>query len=155
MKRGMIFLFVVLTLAATMLDGRQVGAALGEPADSVAKDSRALAAVRHATVTHNAYTVQEITTESATIREYITSSGIVFAVAWNGISHPDLTLLLGSFVGDFQQAQQKMARQRGQRQSRVKGDRVVVEKWGHMRNLQGRAYLPELLPAGVTVDEIK
>ena len=34
-------------------------------------------------------------------------------------------------------------------------DRVVVEKWGHMRNLQGRAYAPALLPPGVSSDEIR
>jgi len=37
----------------------------------------------------------------------------------------------------------------------VRTDRVVVEKWGHVRNLQGRAYPPALIPLGVSVDEIK
>jgi len=37
----------------------------------------------------------------------------------------------------------------------VRTDRVVVEKWGNMRNLQGRAYAPALIPPGVSIDEIK
>jgi hypothetical protein len=32
---------------------------------------------------------------------------------------------------------------------------VVVERWGHMRDLHGRAYLPALLPDGVTVDDLQ
>jgi hypothetical protein len=46
-------------------------------------------------------------------------------------------------------------RQPGRRHVTVKTDSVVVEKWGHMRNLQGRAYAPALIPKGVNVDEIK
>jgi hypothetical protein len=46
-------------------------------------------------------------------------------------------------------------RQPGRRHVTVKTDGVVVEKWGHMRNLQGRAYAPALIPQGVSVDEIK
>jgi hypothetical protein len=37
----------------------------------------------------------------------------------------------------------------------LKANNVVVEKWGHMRNLQGRAYAPALMPQGVSVDEIR
>ena len=36
----------------------------------------------------------------------------------------------------------------------VRGQRVVVERWGHMRSLHGRAYDPALFPAGVKIDEI-
>jgi len=43
----------------------------------------------------------------------------------------------------------------GRRHVQVKTDGVVVEKWGHMRNMQGRAYAPALIPKGVNVDEIK
>jgi hypothetical protein len=43
----------------------------------------------------------------------------------------------------------------GVRHSSVKGDDVVVERWGQVRNLQGRAYAPVLIPTGVNIDEIK
>ena len=46
-------------------------------------------------------------------------------------------------------------REPGRRNQKVETNRIVVEKWGHMRNLQGRAYVPALIPAGVSIDEIK
>ena len=68
---------------------------------------------------------------------------------------PDLTLLLGSYTGEYQAAVKQTPRKHGRRFSQVRTDRIVVEKWGHMRNLQGRAYAPELIPSGVSIDEIK
>ncbi len=134
---------------------RQSEAALGEPAASVAADRKALSAVQRAATPRNGYTVQELVTGGNTVREYMNQSGIVFAVAWKGVSHPDLTPLLGSYLTEYKQALQQTPRQRGQRRFQVKADRVIVEKWGHMRNLQGRAYVPALIPTGVTINEIK
>jgi len=101
------------------------------------------------------YTVQEIESASVAIREYISPSGIVFGIAWNGLIHPDLTQLLGSYAKEYKKALQQTPRRLGQRHLQVKTSRVVVEKWGHMRNLQGRAYAPALIPPGVSANEIR
>jgi hypothetical protein len=145
-----------LGLAASFLVlARQGEAALGGSAASVASDRTALSAVHRATTTRSAYTVQEFQSDSSTVREYVSASGVVFAVVWNGRTHPDLTTLLGSYSGEYQAALQQTARKRGLRRQQVQSDGVIVEKWGHMRNLQGRAYAPALVPTGVTIDEIK
>ena len=142
---------LVVTLGAV----QPVHATLGESADSVMTDRKALSAVQAVKTSHDAYTVQEISSDSVAVREYISPSGIVFGIAWNGLTHPDLTLLLGSYTGEYQKSLQQTPRKRGRRFSQIKTDRIVVEKWGHMRNLRGRAYVPSLIPSGVTVDEIK
>ncbi len=80
---------------------------------------------------------------------------MVFGIAWNGMSRPDLTTLLGSYANAYRTALQQSPRTPGHRFRQIKTDRVVVEKWGHMRNLQGRAYAPALIPQGVSVNEIK
>ncbi len=134
---------------------RTAHAALGEPAESVVSDRKSLAAAQGATTVHSGYTIQEVTSEAVSVREYISPSGIVFGIAWNGLIHPNLTPLLGSYSGEYEEALKHTPRQRGRRSSTIKGSRVVVEKWGHMRNLQGRAYAPALMPPGVSVDEIK
>jgi hypothetical protein len=60
---------------------------------------------------------------------------------------------LGSYASEYQAALKKVQRKPGsKRRQVVKTDRVVVEKWGHMRNLQGRAYAPALLPSGLSSD---
>lgn len=99
--------------------------------------------------------VREVTSDANIVREYISPSGIIFAFAWNGLSHPDLTSQLGSYAGEYQKALRQSPGQKGKRHSQVKGNRVIVEKWGHMRNMQGRAYIPSLIPTGVSIDEIK
>ena len=134
---------------------QQARATLGESTDSVASDQKALSAMRRSAKTSTAYTVHEIRTETMTIREYVSPSGIVFGIAWNGLTHPDLTPLLGSYTDEYQKAMKKTKRQPGHRHVQLKTDSIVVEKWGHMRNLQGRAYAPALIPQGVSVDEIK
>ncbi|HEY6872433.1 MAG TPA: DUF2844 domain-containing protein [Geobacteraceae bacterium] len=149
-----LFLLVWLSLAAWTTPPL-ARATLGESADSVESDRRALSGVRRAATSRDGYTVHEAVSDANSVREYVSSSGIVFAIAWNGLSHPDLTLLLGSYAGEYWQAAKQTPRKPGRRSLQVKGGRVVVEKWGHMRNLQGRAYVPALIPPGVSLDEIK
>jgi hypothetical protein len=130
-------------------------ATLGEPAESVISDRKAISADRSSTTVCNGYTIQEVISDSVSVREYISPSGVVFGIAWSGLIHPDLTLLLGSYAGEYQEALKQTPRKYGRRFSQVRTDRVVVEKWGHMRHLQGRAYAPALIPSGVSIDEIK
>jgi len=140
---------------AILVPTRFAFAALGDTADSITTDRQAISAAKGATTVNNNFTVQEIVSDSATIREYISVAGIVFAVAWNGLTNPDLTQLLGSYATEYHDTVQKTPREPGRRSSRIESNRLVVEKWGHMPNLQGRAYDPSLIPSGVTIDDIK
>jgi hypothetical protein len=101
------------------------------------------------------YTVYESQYDTITIREYASSSGIVFGIVWIGLTHPDLTPLLGSYASEHKKALSQVKRQPGSKHVKVKTENVVVEKWGHMRKLQGRAYAPDLIPEGVSIEEIK
>jgi hypothetical protein len=156
MKKRITTLLLALGLAAFFLTtAGPVQAALGESADSVSSDQTAIAAKRVSKTVQNGYTVQELGSDSVILREYISSTGIIFAIAWNGLIHPDLTTLLGSYAGEYGAALRFAQREHGNRHRKIETDQVVVEKWGHMRNLQGRAYVPALIPSGVNVDEIK
>jgi len=132
-----------------------IRATLGESADSVASDQRILSAARPDPKTHNGYTVQEVRSDAVVVREYISPAGIVFAIAWTGLIHPDLTPLLGSHAGEYEQALRLTSPNPGRRSLQVKSNNIIVEKWGQMRNLQGRAYVPALIPSGVSIDEIQ
>jgi hypothetical protein len=149
-------LLIGFILALSLLFVQQAQAALGESADSsITSDKKALSAVRSAKRTSSKYTVHEIQSEANTVREYVSPSGIVFGIAWNGMINPDLTPLLGTYAAEHKKALSQFKRQPGRRQAKIKSENIVVEKWGHMRNLQGRAYAPALVPPGVNVDEIK
>jgi len=146
---------ILVLLAVTWCSPRQAEATLGEGSASLAKDRKALSSTKSTSLSQANYTVQEITSDATLVREYLTASGVVFGVAWNGLVHPDLTTLLGSYASEYQVARSQTKHGHGQRHLRVRASRVVVETWGHMRNLRGRAYLPALLPEGVSFDEIK
>lgn len=145
-------IFVVLML----LTAARGYASLGGTVDSLNSKQFALEANSHTITHHPDYSVHEVDTGSSKIREYVNRSGIVFGIAWNGMRHPELSTLLGSFYfSDYQSASAKVARMRGARASSVRGEYVIVERWGHMRNVQGHAYDPALLPAGVNANEIR
>ena len=144
-----------MVMVAVLASSHWTHAALGGSADTVAADRKSLQEVHRTTTPHNGYTVEEIVSDATTVREYVSPSGVVFGIAWNGYVHPDLTQLLGSYWGEYSVAQQKGARISGRTRQQLATDNIVVEKWGHMRNLQGRAYVPSLVPAGVCIDEIK
>jgi len=154
MKRTAI-LSGTMTMVSLIASGQWALAALGGSADTVTADRKALQAVHRATTPRGGYTVEEVVSDATTVREYVSPSGVVFGIAWNGYVHPDLMLLLGSYWGEYSAARQKAARIPGRTRQRLATENIVVEKWGHMRNLQGRAYAPVLVPAGVSVDEIK
>ncbi|HYA85955.1 MAG TPA: DUF2844 domain-containing protein [Nitrospirota bacterium] len=153
MKKMLYALFLSVCLFVT---AERAYAALGGSLDPVESDRKVLAGVRGATTVSSAYSVREIVSDATTVREYASPEGIVFGLAWNGLVYPDLRQLLGSYAEEYQTALSQVPRQPGgRRHVLVRTSRVVVEKWGHMRNLQGRAYALDLIPQGVSVDEIK
>ena len=144
----------------TFIYGWTARATLGESASSIAQDHAKFSNSQNSisTVSHTGYSVQEMLVDGTNVREYVSSSGIVFGIAWNGVSHPDLSKLLGNYSADYEDANRNHQRVQGRRHLSLKSsnpDRLVVEKWGHMRDLQGRAYSPTLVPTGVALDDIK
>jgi hypothetical protein len=142
---------VLLALGATS----PCRAALGGTADSVEADRTALSAVRRATVPRGGYTVQEVENGVTRLREYVSTAGVVFAVAWDGVARPDLDALLGPYAAAWREAERRVPRSQGRRDRAVVTRNLVVEQWGHMRNLQGRAYDPALLPPEVIPSDIR
>ena len=154
-KKWEVLLFCLGLVVAAVMTAPPAHAVLGESAESVASDCATMGAVRGATTVRNGYTIEEVVSDSTTIREYIAPSGIVFGIAWNGLVNPDLSKLLGNYAGDYDEAQRTTPPAPGKRSYQLRTNRLVVEKWGHMRNLQGRAYAPALIPTGANADEIR
>jgi hypothetical protein len=140
---------------AVLIATERVQATLGEGEVTVASDGQMLSSRGISITTRIGYTVHEIVSDAATVREYVSRDGWIFAIAWNGLIHPDLTQLLGAYATEYEDALQRHPPEPGQRVLHVEANNVIVEKWGQMRNLQGRAYVPALIPPGVTVDEIR
>lgn len=100
------------------------------------------------------FTMHELRVPAGTtVREYIAPTGVVFAVAWQGPSMPDLRQLLGAHFDEYVAAVAARRNVRGPVLVQLPG--LVVQSGGHMRSFAGRAYVPESLPQGVSVDELR
>ena len=101
------------------------------------------------------YTVYETTIPSGTIvRQYVSSNGVVFAVAWSGPFLPDFRQLLGVHFDTMVARQAKQTNAGHRNFNQHEGD-LVIESGGHQRSFFGRAYLSSLIPADVTLQDIQ
>jgi len=103
------------------------------------------------------YSVHVIKSDlKTTVREYVSPSGRVFAVAWNGPFMPDMKQILGTYFQQYSSGAQTVRSSRpGRHPFSLQVPGLVVENSGHMRFYVGRAYDPGLLPSGVTADAIR
>ena len=131
-------------------------AGLGEDVSSVQADQAHMQGSLRTTQTQ-AYTLHEIQAPTGiVVREYVSTSGKVFAVAWQGPRPPDMRQILANYFGQYQQAAQVQVNSRaGRRPLAIQQPGLVVQSGGHMRSFTGRAYIPEMLPQGVSAEAIR
>ena len=137
------------------LTGSHANAVLGGSVDSMALDQLSL----HATGKIQKrslpqYSIHEVESDSVKIKEYVSQDGTIFAITWSGNRHPDLEPLLGAYESDYSAANAITPKLIGARRRTLRSSRLVVHTFGHMRHLQGRIYDPNLVPKGVSIDEL-
>src|SRR5579862_4298629 len=129
-------------------------AVLGGDAASVEADQAHINATRRLSQS-NGYTIHELQSPTGSVvREFVSSSGKVFAIAWQAPSLPDLRQLLGPYFDEFQKAAAQSQRAR-RAPLFVEHSGLVVQVGGHMRSFTGRAYLPDQLPSGTRMEDIR
>ena len=128
-------------------------AALGDTVASISTDAVSLKASPRIE-SRPSFSVHELHTPTGTvIREFVAASGVVFAVSWQGSFKPDMSLLLGRYFAHYASA----SRSAGSTRSRLMIDQaeLIVHAGGHMRWFAGIAYVPQLLPAHVTEEDLQ
>ncbi|MGA9667523.1 MAG: DUF2844 domain-containing protein [Gallionella sp.] len=104
---------------------------------------------------NGSYTVNESILPSGTrVRQYLSASGVVFAVSWSGPFLPDFRQLLGPHF-DTMVAEQAKLTHAGHKFFGLHESGLVIESGGHQRSFAGRAYLPSALPPGINVQDIQ
>jgi len=152
---GFVLAIFVVAIVLFICEGT-AAASLGGDVSSVQADQARLKATIQV---HDAqgYTVQEMQPPGGTsVKEYLSSDGRVFAVSWRGPFLPDMQQILGSYFQQYSTAvHSEKAKRTGRAPLNIQQSGLVVQSGGHMRAYFGRAYIPGMLPAGVTPDEIK
>jgi hypothetical protein len=157
-RRSLTLLVLIAALTALMSSmPAPLFAALGGNAASVDADRVHVEGALTRIMRNDAYSIHEIRAASGTmIREYVSSSGTVFAVVWQGPWIPDLRQVLGDHFDHYQRALSAAQRAHKGRASVVVDDPdLVVQVSGHQRSFFGRAYVPGLLPQRVQPEVIR
>ena len=154
-------LSVALALAALLLAGEALvpaQAGLGGTAASVEADRVSMKGQLRTPRSAAGYSVQEIKAANGTsVREYVSPSGVIFAVSWNGPAMPNLRQTLGAYFAQDQtavNAQRTTGQRGGHHHLEVRSPSLVVHVGGHMRQYYGLAYAPSLLPPNVSVSDL-
>lgn len=137
-------------------------AVLGDNAASVLTDQARMKGTL-TSVDNQTYVMHEITAPTgAKVREYVTPGGAVFGIAWEGQFAPNFEQLLGPYYQQTQEAiAQQKAAQEADKTPRRRGPvfidtpGLVFAQSGHMRSFHGVAYIPQLIPQGVQVGDIR
>lgn len=128
-------------------------AELGGTVDTVQADQERMKGTRRVTAAAG-YEMHEIQAGSGnTLREFVSPAGRVFGVAWQGPFMPDMRQVLGTYYQNYSQALQAKRARRAP--IVIHEPDLVIESGGHMRSFRGRAYVPQLAPAGMDLSAIK
>jgi hypothetical protein len=138
--------FLIVAAAAT-----PAFAALGGDVTSVEADRVRMKGALQVMPQSN-YTVHEIQAGKLVMHEYVSLSGQVFAISWQGDGVPDLEQVLGSYYAKFRQA--SAGPHYNHHQLTVSTQDLVVLSSGHIHGYNGRAWVPSLMPQNFSINDI-
>ena len=153
-------LSVALGLGALLLAGEApvpAKAALGDTVASVQADRVSMKGQLR-TRSEPGYSVQEITAANGVlVREFVSPSGVIFAVSWSGSAMPDLKQTLGTYFAQYRTtvlAQRASGQRSGHNHVQIRAPSLVVHAGGHMRQHFGLAYVPSLVPQNLSISDL-
>ena len=138
----------------------QAFATLGGDEASIEADRVAMNGTAGTPLAGAGYIGKRYTLPSGTVvREFLSASGVVFGVAWEGPLMPDMKRLLGESHFQAMGESMRVRNREGQRGPLLippkSSSSLVIESGGHMRAFAGRAYLADQLPSGVDANEVR
>lgn len=129
---------------------------LGGGTASVEADRQVIRGASVATTSLQQYDVKQIDSAHGTVREYMSRDGAVFAVAWHGTQPPNLQQLFNGYFARYEASAAALAsRPDARRHVDVQASDLIVHAVAYMRTYRGFAYVPSLLPAGVSLADLQ
>lgn len=143
-----------LSLACLLLQGlpQSAWAALGAGTDSVESDRVSMKGLTRPVPVGSLEKRELLLPSGTVVTEYLNAGGAVYAVTWQGPALPNLRQVLGNYFANYQAAARTPVVHH--RVVRLDSPDLVIESTGKMRAFIGRAWIPALLPNGVTPADI-
>jgi len=142
-------------ILSAILGSTSAWAVLGEPEASVATDQRFFRGSEREEA-HTGYKVHQITAkDGAVVREFVSPTGMIFEIAWQGTQIPNLEQLLGSHMAELQTGLSSKTPRHTRGPVVLHTDQLVFVSAGRLRSFHGYAYVPGLVPANVAPEAIR
>jgi hypothetical protein len=145
----------MIAVAFSLLAMAPAFAGLGEAESSINADSMRMHARRTVAMTQQ-YSVNELqSADGSRVKQYVSPSGIIFAVSWHTLYKPNLSSMLGPSFQNYAQAAQQAARRPGiQRHFRHESLDLVVQATSHLNVFSGFAFRQSMLPRGLNLSNL-
>jgi len=128
----------------------RAGATLGGDVPSVLANQAHLGAARQVQKVAGGERHELTLPSGIVVHQYVSARGAVYAITWKGPRLPDLRELLGPY---FAQLERRDAyAPLGHHRLSLDGTDFSIRSAGHRGSFSGRAWVPSLVPAGVTID---
>ena len=147
---------ILLILPVAMLFvGTTAFATLGESEASIDSDATALHGTHLTTSVNGQIRARQLKTTKAVIKQYTNASGQVYALSWQGVKHPDLSVLMGAYFPEYSSALKARGSSSLRRNSTVTTSQAVIHLSGVPRHMSGLVYVPALLPSEVKTGDLR
>lgn len=142
-------------LMLLFLGNTAASAGLGQPEASVSTDAQQMKSEDHIRSLQG-YEVHQLTSANGpTVREFVSPQGMVFGIAWQGRSVPNMNQLLGAYVTNLQTATPAQTKIRPLRGLTVKTSNFVYSNFCRLRICTGSAYILSLVPNNVSAEVVR
>ena len=128
---------------------------LGATTDSVRADQVRFKASRLETSGPGMITHEIKLQDGSGIKEYVNSSGVVFAVSWRTRLKPNLQTLLGAqYAMQIASTKSVLGVANSRAQQSVRLPNLVLHQAGRVNAFAGLAYVPALVPEGINAENL-
>ena len=95
--------------------------------------------------------------DGSNVKEFMDSNDVIFAVTWSGAVAPDLSALFGTYFQEYTDAKKSLRATRAMNRQGIslQTSKLRVDQGGHGHSVHGRAWIPDLMPAGVKPEDLQ
>lgn len=146
--------YLLITLSGLMLTLTSPGkAALGDQIFSPGEEAKLWQSTFVNETKNSNFRIYEFKSHQYQLKQFTNKEGKVFALSWNGLSIPDLKMVLGKYYPFYSNAQfPEQIKHQARRSIQIRTPQLILQSSGLIQYKKGFAYDPNILPSGFNMD---